>query len=195
MRTFDGAPQFFNSELSLLSFQDRVLTLAEDRATPLAERLRFVAIVGANVDEFFMVRMAGLSAAASEANEEQSADGLTAGRATGGDSRRGGRHRGPSKSPVSPSASRRWRATACDSERWTDLTASQQATLTAHFHDTIQPLLTPFAMTLSPGHPLPRLAPPLARDRDDRSQPGRRSAALCRIGASASGPALSGDRR
>ena len=46
MRTMDPLPQFFNSELSLLSFQDRVLALAEDPATPLAERLRFVAIVG-----------------------------------------------------------------------------------------------------------------------------------------------------
>src|SRR5204862_386465 len=55
---------FLNPELSLLAFQERVLALAEDAATPLGERLRFLAIVSSNLDEFYMVRMAGLRAAA-----------------------------------------------------------------------------------------------------------------------------------
>jgi hypothetical protein len=61
-----SAPEFFNPELSLLAFQQRVLSLADDERTPLRERLRFLSIVAANVDEFFMVRMAGLLAAATE---------------------------------------------------------------------------------------------------------------------------------
>src|SRR5581483_11346567 len=72
-----ATPQFLNAELSLLAFQDRVLSLAEDLSTALAERLRFLAIVSANVDEFFMVRMAGLETSLSEATEEQGDDGLT----------------------------------------------------------------------------------------------------------------------
>jgi polyphosphate kinase len=156
-RSLGSAPQFFNSELSLLSFQHRVLVLAGDRATPLADRLRFAAIVAANLDEFFMVRMAGLAAAASEAGEEQSGDGLT-----------------PSEQlaaihdAVADISARR---SACVGEclarlaehglrlrQWSDLTPAQRDALTAYFHDAIRPLLTPFAMTLSPGHPLPRLA-------------------------------------
>ena len=42
--------------------------------------------------------------------------------------------------------------------RWTELSPDQQESLAARFREDIQPLLTPFAMTLSPGHPLPRLA-------------------------------------
>ncbi|NIR34491.1 MAG: hypothetical protein GWN79_04650, partial [Actinobacteria bacterium] len=53
-------PRYFNRELSLLDFQERVLALAEDPNLPLLERVKFVAIVGHNLDEFFQVRVAGL---------------------------------------------------------------------------------------------------------------------------------------
>ena len=57
------APELFlNRELGQLAFNRRVLAQAEDTATPLLERLRFLCIVSSNLDEFFEIRMAGLHA-------------------------------------------------------------------------------------------------------------------------------------
>ena len=48
---------FLNRELSLLQFNKRVLAMAEDNTTPLLERLRYLCIVGSNLDEFFEIRV------------------------------------------------------------------------------------------------------------------------------------------
>ena len=66
MRTSASEPDladpslYFNRELSWLDFNDRVLQLAEDPRVPLLERVNFSAIYEDNLDEFFMVRVAGL---------------------------------------------------------------------------------------------------------------------------------------
>ncbi|MEA2295428.1 MAG: polyphosphate kinase [Solirubrobacteraceae bacterium] len=70
--------RYFNRELSWLDFNDRVLQLAEDEATPLLERLKFCAIWSSNLDEFFMVRVAGLHDMVDAGLDAPAKDGLTA---------------------------------------------------------------------------------------------------------------------
>src|SRR6187455_1553276 len=70
--------RFFNRELSWLEFNDRVLQLAEDDSTPLLERLKFCAIWSSNLDEFFMVRVAGLHDMVDAGMDQAGKDGLTA---------------------------------------------------------------------------------------------------------------------
>lgn len=71
-------PQYyFNRELSWLEFNNRVLHEALDPRTPLLERLKFTAIFSSNLDEFFMVRIAGLKQQVEANVVKLSADGLT----------------------------------------------------------------------------------------------------------------------
>ncbi len=68
---------FFNRELSWLDFNERVLELAEDDSVPLLERVKFCAIYGSNLDEFFMVRVAGLWDQSDAGIDARGPDGLS----------------------------------------------------------------------------------------------------------------------
>ncbi len=73
-----GSPErFFNRELSSIEFNKRVLLEAEDKDHPLLERLKFISIFSSNIDEFFMIRVAGLKRQAAAGLVELSFDGMT----------------------------------------------------------------------------------------------------------------------
>jgi polyphosphate kinase len=157
--TTAGQADMLSPELSLLAFQRRVLALAEDERTPLRERFRFIAIVTANLDELYMVRMPDLRRAAHEEREgpaEAGEDGLTP-----------GIRLARVEAAVADILASQWRcADACLRAaarhgvhllRWTDLDDTEREHLTTRCQEEIHPGLTPLAMTLSPGHPLPHL--------------------------------------
>jgi polyphosphate kinase len=73
----DSPTLYINRELSWLAFNERVLTQAWDTRHPLLERVKFLAIVGTNLDEFFMIRVAALQKQLRANRDQVSPDGLT----------------------------------------------------------------------------------------------------------------------
>ncbi len=147
---------YLNRELSWLDFNERVLQLAEDEDLPLLERVKFCAIYTTNLDEYYMVRVAGLHDQIEAGVENPSQDGLT---------------------PSQTIARIRERAlelgdrlTACFQERLrpalaeqgirvvgpAELDESQRAHLARHFRRMIFPALTPLAV--APGRPFPYIS-------------------------------------
>src|SRR5437867_11800988 len=78
-----GKVRYLNRDLSWVAFNARVLALAEDRSRPMLERLKFLAIVSSNFDEFFQVRVAGLKEQLVTGVVVLSPDGLAPGAARG----------------------------------------------------------------------------------------------------------------
>lgn len=145
-------PRYFNRELSWLAFNRRVLEEACNQKHPLLERLRFLSISSSNLDEFFMVRVAGLKAHQAMGVEEYSIDGLT-----------------PSQQLVAIIAEAEG-LVASQHDVWASLqrdldTAGMrvigdeplepgaEAWLDQHFREQIFPVLTPQA--IDPAHPFP----------------------------------------
>ena len=78
LANLDDPTLYVNRELSLLAFQRRVLEEAVDPTNPLLERVRFLSILGSNLDEFFMVRVAGLMQQTESGTGDVGPDGMTA---------------------------------------------------------------------------------------------------------------------
>jgi polyphosphate kinase len=150
-----NARLFINRELSWLEFNGRVLDEARDASVPLLERLKFLAIVAANLDEFFMIRVAGLKQQLSGNVAETPADGLTAAEQLSAISARAHAMVAEQyrvwREEIGPGLER----AGVRLMRATQLTPEQKAPLSAYFSREVWPVLTPLAV--DPGHPFPML--------------------------------------
>jgi len=156
--TSDGLPEdrFLNREVSWLDFNARVLALAEDSSTPLLERAKFLAIFASNLDEFFMVRVAGLKRRQSMGLGVRSADGLGTREQLALISTRArelaARHAGCFLQEVRPALANRGISIVL----WRDLSPEQQVPLHDYFRSQLFPVLTPLAV--DPAHPFPYIS-------------------------------------
>jgi len=146
---------YFNRELAWLSFNERVLEEAVDRSNPLLERLKFLAIFGSNLDEFMMIRYAGLKEQQAAGVERHSFDGMTVDEQLLAISRRLHpmvlRHRQVLRDDVLPElADHGVRIVPMD-----DLTVGEAEVVERFFEHELFPVLTPLAVDAS--HPFPRL--------------------------------------
>ena len=155
-RDLDDPELFINRELSLLDFQRRVLEEAQDSSNPLLERLMFLSFVGSNVDEFFMVRVAGLKRQVEKGVSDPGPDGMSS---------------SEQLRAIRASVIRLYRSTQ---EYWSrelvpameqsgirilnysDLTEEQRALADSYFQETVFPTLTPLAF--DPGRPFPHIS-------------------------------------
>jgi polyphosphate kinase len=147
---------YINREVSWLQFNDRVLHLAIDPATPLLERLRFLAIFSSNLDEFYMVRVAGLREQVEAGIARRGSDGLTPSDTLEAIAK----HIGPAvEAQVRCFLDDVVPALAKEGIRLTDMSELDQRELdeiSDYFEHQIFPVLTPLAV--DPSHPFPHIS-------------------------------------
>jgi polyphosphate kinase len=146
---------FSNRELSWLDFNDRVLQLAEDESLPLMERLKFLAIFVSNLDEFFMIRVAGLHDLIEARIDARGPDRLPPSEALSQISQRvqaqDRRHSRQFTEVVRPQlAEHGIRIVSCEDA------AAEPGVIERHFREQIFPVLTPLA--IGPGRPFPYIS-------------------------------------
>lgn len=148
--------RYFNRELSWQDFNARVLALAEDESQPLLERAKFLAIFASNLDEFYMVRVAGLKRRDETGLPVRSADGLTPREQLAYIAKRNQdlveRHTNAFELHLRPQLAEEDILIV----GWNDLTGADQLRLSNYFSEQIFPVLTPLAV--DPAHPFPYIS-------------------------------------
>ncbi len=151
----DALPEdrYLNRELSWLDFNGRVLALAADTSLPLLERAKFLAIFASNLDEFYMVRVAGLKRRDEMGLSVRSADGLTPReqlRLIGERTQQlASRHAQVFAESVRPALAE----AGIHIVTWSELTDSDRSEMSTYFSEQVFPVLTPLAV--DPAHPFP----------------------------------------
>ena len=154
--SLDDPALYFNREMSLLEFQRRVLDEARDTRNKLLERVKFLAIVSSNLDEFFMVRIAALKQKLTAGNQDLSIDGKTVAQQltalrTSID--------GLMKEIYDCFHKQLLPGLARNGIRivtWDSLDERERDSLRVYYNDTVFPVLTPLAV--DPGRPFPHIS-------------------------------------
>ena len=151
-----GPDCFINRELSWLDFNQRVLEEAENPDNPLMERLKFLAIFSSNLDEFFMIRVAGLreQAFGESAPQDYSPDGMTAMTQLKALASRTQELVARQYACVRESIGPAMAAEGFRLLRYESLDGGQREQVDRFFHERALPILTP--MAVDPAHPSPR---------------------------------------
>jgi polyphosphate kinase len=154
----NGLPtdRFLDRELSWLAFNQRVLELAEDPDLYLLERVNFLSIFASNLDEFFMVRVAGLKRRIATGLAVNSSSGLEPAEVLTQISEEGHRlqerHAALFKDEIEPAL----RANGIRLMHWHELDEQEKSALHSYFQKQIFPVLTPLAV--DPAHPFPYIS-------------------------------------
>jgi polyphosphate kinase len=148
--------RFLDRELSWLAFNDRVLQLARDPGVPLLERVRFLAIFASNLDEFFMVRVAGLKRRIATGLAVTAASGLEPREVLARITKQAHefqlRHAQVFTDEVQPALAEHGIVLV----HWGDLAEAEQERLHTFFREQVFPVLTPLAV--DPAHPFPYIS-------------------------------------
>ncbi len=148
----DTPNRFINRELSWLAFNERVLEEALNQRHPLLERVRFLSISSSNLDEFYMVRVAGLMAQDDAGVKTPSQDGLSPKEQLLAINERA-RRLLTDQHEIWAGLKQEFRAAGIAVLGADELTETERVWLSEHFRATIFPVLTPLAV--DPAHPFP----------------------------------------
>jgi polyphosphate kinase len=147
---------YINRELSWLEFNRRVLEEARDESVPLLERVKFLAIFSSNLDEFFMVRVAGLKRQVLEGDESLGPDGMTASETLSAISRAVHDMTEEQHLCFLNTILPQLTAEGIHLVRPEEMSRDQERFLEDYFQRTLYPIVTPLA--IDPGHPFPYMA-------------------------------------